>query len=253
MAWHDRSVSRAPAAVELTPLPVDADARTFSNEAVVRLGDVDPSGRLRLDSTARLLQDVATDDSNDAGLGRGGSWMVRRTMIVTTTPARLREPLTLTTWCSALGPAWAERRTRLTGDRGAAIEAVSLWVQIDPASIKPTRLQQDFVDTYASAASGRTVSARLSLPDLDLAATAIPWHVRRSDLDPYDHVNNAASWTMSEEAGAGQSRAGRSEIEYLGPVVYGADTTLSMLETDVNTTIWLVQDGIPRVTARHTP
>ncbi|MFM2113860.1 MAG: hypothetical protein RL643_818, partial [Actinomycetota bacterium] len=31
----------------------------------MRLGDVTPKGRLRLDATARYLQDIATDDALD--------------------------------------------------------------------------------------------------------------------------------------------------------------------------------------------
>ena len=45
----------------------------------MRLGDVDPSGRLRLDAIARYLQDVASDDAADAGLDTG--WVARRTLI----------------------------------------------------------------------------------------------------------------------------------------------------------------------------
>ena len=33
----------------------------------VRLGDASPRGRLRLDACARYLQDIANDDSRDAG------------------------------------------------------------------------------------------------------------------------------------------------------------------------------------------
>ena len=51
-------------ATELPERP--ATGRVVVRTRPVRLGDVDERGRLRLDATARYLQDIATDDVNDA-------------------------------------------------------------------------------------------------------------------------------------------------------------------------------------------
>ena len=40
----------------------------FETSRLVRLGDADEHGRLRLDALARHLQDVATDHSVDSGM-----------------------------------------------------------------------------------------------------------------------------------------------------------------------------------------
>ena len=48
-------------------MPLPSAGRTFTGERIVRLGDVSPAGRLRLDAVARYLQDIATDDAVDAG------------------------------------------------------------------------------------------------------------------------------------------------------------------------------------------
>ena len=55
-----------PGATELHPHT--ATGRRFTTTRSVRLGDVDPAGLLRLDATARYLQDVATDDADDCVL-----------------------------------------------------------------------------------------------------------------------------------------------------------------------------------------
>ncbi len=203
-------------------LPAPASGRLYTARRKVRLGDVDRGGHLRLDSIARYLQDIATDDASDAGLDRRFGWLVRRTMIETTEPAVLGEELDVATWCTGIGRSWAERRSSIAGERGARIDSVSLWVQIDVTSGKPSRVGDDFRDPYGEAADGRADSARLSIAAPDGSEERHPWTVRRTDLDPFDHVNNAANWAFLEHAAVldrERGRCGRAEMEYLQPVV----------------------------------
>ena len=143
-------------------LPVPGTGRRFTARRRVRLGDVDRHGRMRLDAIARHLQDVASDDAADSGLD--GGWVVRRTLIVAARPAVLGEDLHLTTFCTGTGRSWAERRTSIVGDAGRAVEAVSLWVHVDPATGRPLALGEAFHARYGEAAGERRVSTRLALP-----------------------------------------------------------------------------------------
>lgn len=206
-----------PGATEL--LPHSATGRRFSAQRVVRLGDVDPAGRLRLDATARYLQDVATDDATDASLDGRFGWLVRRTLIVVTVPAVVGESIVLTTSCTGSGRSWAERRTTLEGALGALVETVSVWVQIDITTGRPTRLTDQFDAIYGEACAGRAVSARLSLGGPPTGTDRRPWTVRRTDLDQLDHVNNAANWAFLEEAiGLFDERRGSAQMEFVAPV-----------------------------------
>ena len=63
----------------------------------VRLADVSPAGRLRLDAATRYLQDVSADDTADAALADAEAWVVRRTVIEVRAFPRYQEPLTLAT------------------------------------------------------------------------------------------------------------------------------------------------------------
>lgn len=216
-------------ATELLPRP--AVGRIFTLASKVRLGDVDRNGTLRLDATARFLQDAATDDAAQAKLDRRLGWLVRRTKIVTSEPARLGETVEVSTWCTGIGPAWAERRSQIVGERGAMIDAVSLWVQIDIGTGRPARVGADFVDAYGRAADGRTVSARLSIDPPDRADRSPVWTARRTDIDPFGHVNNAATWSFVEEHLDLGDRRGTAELEYLAPIEHGDPFTV------------LIQDG----------
>jgi hypothetical protein len=68
-----------PGAAEITPQPTSG--RVFRSGRRVRLADVDPTSRCRLDALVRHLQDVARDDSADSNLSNPMNWVVRRTML----------------------------------------------------------------------------------------------------------------------------------------------------------------------------
>jgi acyl-ACP thioesterase len=243
----------ASAATELVPIP--PKGRRFTATSTVRLGDVDQRGRFRLDGLARHLQDVANDDAVDSGLTNAVAWVVRRTLVATSQVPVLGENLALTTFCSGTGRSWAERRTSICGDRGASVEAVSLWVQVDAMTDGIRALDDEFHRIYGDAAGGRRVSARLSLPGLATDALSRPWPIRVVDLDVLGHVNNAAQWAILEEAfgSVGPDRHGIAEIEYLAPVdTVDSPATLHLSRSN-EYTAWLFAHDTLCTVARWRP
>jgi acyl-ACP thioesterase len=239
-----------PGADRLVPRP--EAGRTFEATRRARFGDLDPRGRLRFDALARFLQDVSSDDTSDAGLENDVAWVVRRTAIALTVSPRFREQLTLTTFCSGTGGRWAERRVSVTGDCGAAIESVSLWVHLDPRSAKPLPLPADFHAAYDLAAQGRKVSARLQHPsDVPPDAVRQPWPLRATDFDLLGHVNNAATWSVVEDILASRPHLRVplwAELEYRAAIEPGDQVELATTDSDdaegPSTTVWLV-DATP--------
>ena len=244
--------------------------RVFRTERRVRLAEADRTGRLRLDAAARVLQDVATDDSHDLGSLRARAWVVRRTVVEQHVPARYNERLALSTFCSGLGTRWAERRISMTGDRGGRLETVTLWVHLDPESGRPTRLPAEFIDVHSVPAGGREVTARqqheLVVPEDDDVHT-MPWWPRVTDLDVLDHVNNAASWEVLEQSIDRAVERGllpdmrsgplRAEVEFRDPI--GADIVRSAMPMTVayrvrhgvlDMTLWSIDGATAHVTAR---
>lgn len=231
--------------------------RIVTRTRPVRLGDVDARARLRLDSIARYLQDIATDDASNAELDDAFGWVVRRTMIEVRRAAGLDEQLELSTFCAGTGRSWAERRTSITGERGASIDAVSLWIRIDSASGRPTALGGDFLSAYGETAAGRRVSSRLQLADPPDGAQRRPWALRRVDIDPLGHVNNAAQWAIVEESlPADGSRRGVAEVEHRAPVDPPSDAPLDLV-TDSDAigvrSSWLAAGDVVLTAARWTP
>ena len=198
---------------DLVPLP--RRGRVFTRGARAGLADCAPSGRVRLDALARWLQDVAYDDVEDAGVAGAAVWVVRRTRIRVARFPRFGERFSLSTFCSGFGRAWAERRTTIAAARGAeaAVEAVALWVHLDPASRRPAPLTPGEVEAYGEAAAGRKVTARLRHQSPDGAGPARRWAFRATDCDVAGHVNNAAYWPPLEEELLGGREPDEIDVE----------------------------------------
>ncbi len=231
-----------PGAAEITPRPTVG--RVFDTTHRIRLADVDPEGRCRLDAMVRHLQDVARDDSAASGMQHPMNWVVRRTMLEVDQPPVFQESVEIATWCSGHGGRWAERRTQLIGEAGSRVEAVTVWVYVDGQTGAPRQLKQAFFDTYGATAKNRKVSARLSLSTTPAAdAQIIGWALRFSDLDMFGHVNNAAQWSPVEEAldwVDGPTSNIRAELEHGLAVERGGEAQLRWVSTDDGVDTWLM-------------
>lgn len=201
-------------------------------ERVVRPGFADcaPSGRMRLDGLARWLQDVAYADVEDAGLAEESVWVVRRTrMDVRRFPA-FGEEFELATFCSGMGRMWAERRTTVTrvGAGESDVEAVALWVHLDPVDWRPVPLGEQALERYGAAAAGRKVTARLRHPAPNGVEQSSVWLFRDAELDIAGHVNNAAYWIPLEEEllSRPEPAALDAEIEFRTPAQPGVKRVL---------------------------
>lgn len=186
----------------------------------MHLGDAAPDGRARLDALARWLQDAAYDDVLDGGAVEDGAWVVRRSRVQVEAFPRVGEPLTVETWCDALGRTrlWAQRRTTIRGAHGALVEAVALWVHLDPATGRPRPLSSLQLALWEPSTRGREVRARLGHPAAPPDAPASSWAFRAADLDVAGHVNNAAYWTVAEEALAGTTLT----VPFIGEIEHRA-------------------------------
>lgn len=232
---------------ELVPVP--ERGRVYSGSRRVRLGDADASGRLRFDALARYLQDVSNDDTRASGFDDPMSWVVRRIVVDVLHPAEVFEVLTLRTFCGGTGQRWAERRVSVTGESGASIEAATLWVYVDVATMAPKRLTPAFMELFGEAAGGRTVRARLLHPPPPPSATRQPWPLRATDFDLLAHVNNAIYWVPVEEVLARRPDVldgpVRAEVEFPTAIDRGDTVELVVADRGDGFGAWLVSATNP--------
>lgn len=221
--------------------------RLFSEQFRVRLGDADESGVLRLDGLARVLQDVATDDSEESGLESTDTWVVRRTAVRVAEGGRwprYTELLTVTTWCGGVGAAWAERRTNIAAHGQLLVEAAALWVPVD-ATGHPVRIKPTFHEIYGEAFQGRKVSGRVPTPVVPADATYFTWPLRRADLDIVGHVNNAAVWQAVTEVVV--TPVSSVSVTHHGAIESGHDVRIA----HVPGSLWLLVDDQVRVSVEY--
>ncbi|MGH9099568.1 MAG: acyl-ACP thioesterase domain-containing protein [Acidimicrobiales bacterium] len=178
------------------------EGRVVEGRRKVRMADVGPDRRGRLDALARYLAEVAEDDASGAALPPTIGWVLRRTRLEVDRFPVLGEDLVLRTFCSGIASRWAERTTYVEGSFGAGWRALSIWVAVDTKTGAPARLGERFAAVYGSSAGGRRISARLTLatPGARVARAGRQWPLRRSDLDAWSHVNNAVAWAAVEDA-----------------------------------------------------
>jgi acyl-ACP thioesterase len=194
---------------------------------------MDAQGRLRLDSVARFLQDVAIEDVEETGWGLPEHvWFIRSVRIDVLVPFLSDREVRLVTWCSGLAAIAAGRRWSLTGDRGGTIEVDSVWIHLN-ADERPARL--DGFDVYAEATDGRSVTTKLELRDPPPGAPRIAWRLRVTDLDLHGHLNNAAYWHAIEErlalAPVDVRRPLRARLDYRSPI--DLDDDVELVESSV--------------------
>jgi acyl-ACP thioesterase len=228
-------------------IPLGPLGRRFREEYIIRLGDADELGLLRLDGAARFLQDVATDDWTDTGVVTDDTWVVRRTSIRLVESGRwphYLDQVALTTWCGGTGAAWAERRTNLEFEGVLALEAVSLWVPVD-ASGHPVRMRDSFFEVYGEQARERKVSGRISSPPVPEGAHRRPWALRDADLDIIRHVNNAAVWQAVSEIVKSPVR--EVSVTHHAAIERDDDVTLF----SVPGALWLSVNDVVKVSAQY--
>jgi acyl-ACP thioesterase len=227
-----RDLLTSPIVEELVPAP--ARGRTFSSRRRIRLSDMDATGRLRLDSVARYLQDAAIEDVEETGWGLPDHlWFIRHIRIDVLVPFLEDRDADIVTWSSGRAAVAAGRRWSVTGDRGGRIEVDSVWIHLGPDE-RPARL--DDFDVYAEAAGDRVVTTKLELPDPPPGASRRPWPVRVTDIDLHGHLNNAAYWQAIEEHVARRRAPGgldpakplRALLDYRQPI--GVDDDVQLVD-----------------------
>ena len=232
-------------------VPKPISARTFSETRRIRLSEMDAEGRLRLDSIARYLQDVAIDDVDETGWGAPAHlWVLRSIRMQVLAPSLDDSEVELTTWCSGSATVAAGRRMSLVGDRGGRVEVDSVWIHLGPDA-RPARIEGFGV--YAESAGDRTVSTRLELPGPPATARRLPWETRASDIDRFGHVNNAVYWQGVEgrlhDAGIDPRASLDARLEYRHAVDLGEAVELAEFSEDGGYGVAFVTEDVLKAVA----
>ena len=106
---------------------------------MVGAADVDADGNAHLASLARWLQETAFADGVDSGVGADSFWIIRRLALTVRRLPTFPDEIEVETWCSGKAKTVAERSSAIRGG-GADVDAVAIWIHVDPESRLPARL-----------------------------------------------------------------------------------------------------------------
>jgi acyl-ACP thioesterase len=226
-------------------MPDGRAPRVATVTRAVGLADVRPDTTARLDALARIVQDVADADAASTDISGMGVWILRRLELRLARTPRLRAEVAARTWCSGVGPRWAERRTELHVGDVLCAQATALWVHTDPLRGTPIVLPDDFVATWGVPSDAPRVSARLRHGAPPPSARREPWPLRATDFDVVNHVNNAAYWAAAEEelARRGRPRVRHAEIEFRAGLDAGDAVELLVADTADGFAAWFTVGG----------
>ncbi len=219
-----------------TPADPDPGARArFAAPYRVRFDESTSDGTIRTSSLLRYTQDCAWLHSESLGFGRDWyaerdlAWVVRVADIEVRGTIRTGDRLIVSTEVRGFRRVWARRWTGIADEDGrTVVEVETDWVMTDTLRGAPTRIPDDFPGLFGVGAltfEPRRVRDVATPPD----ATRTSLVVRRSDLDPMDHANNAAYLDWLEEVVARMPSGERHltaerrgyTLEYLVPALAG--------------------------------
>jgi acyl-ACP thioesterase len=259
--------------LDKTLMPVlDGHPDVFGRDWPLRVGDIDRTGRLRLDAAARHIQDIGQDQLREMGFEETHPlWIVRRTMVDLLRPIEFQDVLHLRRWCSGTSNRWCEMRVRIDGKRGGGlIESEAFWININRETQMPSRISDDFLEGLQKTTSVHRLRWKgyLKPGSRDDAAEIHEFPVRVTDIDLFDHMNNSVYWSVVEDylASHPELLGGplRTTIEHEAPValgdkleiishIYPAGSTdqfgPSLVDRAVTTLTYMVGDEIKAVAA----
>jgi acyl-ACP thioesterase len=219
-------------------------AATFTGTYRIRFDEAGPDGCLRTSGVLRYVQDLAAQHSEALGYDRvwyadrGLTWLVRAADITVARAMRYGSTLEGTTRVVGFRRVWSRRESTFSLPDGLAATVLVDWILVDRRGA-PTRIPAEFEEVFGASPAGLALG-RVELgqppsgttPERRLA-------VRRQELDPMRHVNNAvyADWLDEAVSTAGgepdvERIPRRVRLEYAAAAAPGAELHTRCWETD---------------------
>jgi acyl-ACP thioesterase len=179
----------------------------------VRFDEAGPDGHLRSSGFLRFAQDLAWIHSEVAGFGRDWyngrqlTWLVHAIELDVLADVPYGCEIVVSTEVIGLRRVWVRRRSEFRALDEERLNAVAVtdWVLLNARGF-PTRVPTEIVEVLKSP-PGNFAPLRVGPATPPPTASARAFHVRRSELDPMAHVNNAAYLDYLDEQFLGDDRA----------------------------------------------
>lgn len=178
----------------------------------VRSYECDAYGHVNNANYLRYMQEAALDASAAVGYNEarynelGHIWLIRETNIEYLRPLRFGDTVEVTTWVSDFRRVRSRRMYELYNvSSGEMVAKASTdWVYIDRASGRPARVPDEMIAAFVPDAPAEQAQRRDPFPEMPEpppGAVTVRRDVEWRDVDPEQHVNNAAYLNYMEDCG----------------------------------------------------
>jgi acyl-CoA thioesterase FadM len=231
------------------PAPEAPDVRVARASYRARFDECGPDALARASALLRWAQDVAWIHSERRGFGREWyaerdlAWVVRGMELRMLAPIRTGTTVEVETQVVGFRRVMARRRTEIRAPDGSLTAlVVNDWVMTDVRRAAPARVPPEFPALFGVVHEGFE-PIRVALPATAPDAPRLAVVARAHEIDPMEHVNNAAYLDWLDEAVEIGGEAGMAAVgamprtyraEYLLPVERGVPHVASA---------WPVGDG----------
>ncbi|WP_433191875.1 acyl-ACP thioesterase domain-containing protein [Nocardia sp. CA-107356] len=234
-------------------------AEVFTARYRMRTSDIDAAMRLRLDAVARYLQDIAADMIETwQHYETDPFWILRRTIIDVIEPISWPGNVTVQRWCSATSTRWMNMRQTIRSSHETSpfnpehrppghIETESFCIKVDRSGqlSRITEAAQEHLNRHVADTRLRW-RPLITEPLPAASADDRQFSIRATDIDPFDHVNNAVYWHAVENELAMHpdliERRHRAIVEFLRPIPPATRVTVRTSRDPHQLVVWLLLD-----------
>lgn len=194
----------------------------------VRYSECGPDDKLTISAVINYFQDCTNQNSERLGVGvdyllaKKRAWILNTWQVVVNRYPRCGEEIEVSTWATGFKGVFGPRDFSMqTVDGEVLAYAHTLWVYVDTQTGKPTKPDQEEIDTYGCEEPllMENVSRKIKLPDEALEVDTFP--VRKYHIDTNHHVNNSQYIQMASEVIPDDFRVRGIRVEYKKAAVYG--------------------------------
>ena len=179
----------------------------YSFDSRVRFSETDADKKLNFTSIINYFQDCNTFQSEQLGAGfslltqRNRAWIISSWQVEVTRFPVFNERITIGTWPTEFKGMFGNRSYVLLDETGETLTAAhAIWVYLDTATLRPTRILQEdyapYIDCIQPPYPMQIEGRKILIPDTLSEKEPIP--VTLAHLDTNKHVNNGQYIAMAE-------------------------------------------------------
>ncbi|MDP4146773.1 MAG: thioesterase [Bacillota bacterium] len=179
--------------------------KVAEKEYEIHYYEIDQKRKALITTIIDFMQDITTDQSNQLGVGidyldkNNVAWVVYKWDVSMDRYPEYTEKIKIRTWAASFRKFYGYRAFDISGGNGEKIgHAMSTWFFINLNNRRPCKVIDEICEAYDT--------KELDTSDIDIEKIKAPtrndservFHVRYSDIDTNNHVNNVKyiSWAL---------------------------------------------------------